>query len=74
MLSVRGGQVQIGVEAPAPGMGEAPTLVPTALPLGTHFLWHLLTALVLYLATQALLLNWPDGPDGTGTSPGRRWP
>jgi hypothetical protein len=29
------------------------------LPIGTHFLWHLLTALVCYVATRALLLNWP---------------
>ena len=29
------------------------------IPLGTHFLWHLSTALVLYLASRALLLNWP---------------
>ena len=32
------------------------------LPIGTHFLWHLLTALVCYVATRALLLNW----SGTG--------
>jgi hypothetical protein len=31
--------------------------VCAALPLGTHFLWHLLTALVLYVAARALLLN-----------------
>jgi hypothetical protein len=34
--------------------------VCTAFPIGTHFLWHLLTALVCYVATRALLLNWPQ--------------
>lgn len=28
-------------------------------PLGTHFLWHLLNGLVLYLTTRAYLLNQP---------------
>lgn len=28
-----------------------------ALPLGTHFLWHCLNGLVLYLATRAYILN-----------------
>ncbi len=27
-------------------------------PLGTHFLWHVLDAAVLYLASRALILNW----------------
>ena len=31
-----------------------------AWPFGTHFLWHLLTALVCYVAARALLLNWPE--------------
>ena len=30
-------------------------------PSGTHFLWHLLTALVLYLGFRSLALNWPEG-------------
>ncbi|WP_234996023.1 ceramidase domain-containing protein [Streptoalloteichus hindustanus] len=29
-----------------------------ALPLGTHFLWHVLNAMVLYLVCQALVLRW----------------
>lgn len=29
------------------------------LPLGTHFLWHLLNGVVLYLTTRAFLLNQP---------------
>jgi hypothetical protein len=29
------------------------------LPIGTHFLWHVLTGVVLYLTSRALLLNWP---------------
>jgi hypothetical protein len=28
-------------------------------PLGTHFLWHLLAALAMYLASRAMVLNWP---------------
>jgi hypothetical protein len=31
-----------------------------AIPIGTHFLWHLLSALVLYLAMRGLVLNWPQ--------------
>ncbi|WP_254175242.1 ceramidase domain-containing protein [Planktothrix pseudagardhii] len=27
-------------------------------PLGTHFLWHLLNGVVLYLSTRGLILNW----------------
>jgi hypothetical protein len=34
--------------------------VCAALPIGTHFLWHLLAALVCYVATRGLLLNWPE--------------
>jgi hypothetical protein len=30
-----------------------------AWPLGTHFLWHLLAALAMYLASRAVVLNWP---------------
>jgi hypothetical protein len=33
------------------------------LAIGTHFLWHLLDAAVLYLATRAFVLN-QDGPGG----------
>lgn len=29
------------------------------LPLGTHYLWHLLNGIVLYLTTRAFLLNQP---------------
>jgi len=29
-------------------------------PVGTHFLWHLLNAVVLYLSARALLLNLPN--------------
>ena len=28
-------------------------------PFGTHFLWHLLNAVVLYLALRVLAVNWP---------------
>ena len=28
-------------------------------PIGTHFLWHVLIAVVLYLSLRALILNWP---------------
>lgn len=28
-------------------------------PIGTHFLWHVLIAVVLYLSMRALILNWP---------------
>ena len=28
-------------------------------PIGTHFLWHVLIAGVLYLSMRALILNWP---------------
>ncbi len=31
-----------------------------AIPLGSHFLWHVLSAVVLYLASRGLILNWPD--------------
>ena len=31
--------------------------------VGTHFLWHILNGLVLYLAMRALVFNWPNtGP------------
>jgi hypothetical protein len=36
-------------------------MVCAALPTGTHFLWHLLVALVIYLSIRALLLNLPRG-------------
>ncbi len=29
------------------------------IPTGTHFLWHVLIAVVLYLSMRALILNWP---------------
>lgn len=32
-------------------------LLCALVPLGTHFLWHLLNGLVLYLTTRAFLLN-----------------
>lgn len=31
-----------------------------SLPLGTHFVWHLLAGVVLYLSMRALLLNLPN--------------
>jgi len=34
--------------------------VCASFPLGTHFLWHLLIPLVLYLAVRALLPNMPE--------------
>jgi hypothetical protein len=41
------------------------------LPLGTHFLWHLGAALVLYQLSRALVLNWPasHGPTGSRMIP-----
>jgi hypothetical protein len=30
-------------------------------PSGTHFLWHLLNAAVLYCGMRALIANWPGG-------------
>jgi hypothetical protein len=44
----------------AVGFRSIDQTVCAALPIGTHFLWHLLTALVCYVATRALLLNWPE--------------
>lgn len=35
--------------------------VCAAFPTGTHFLWHLLNGLVLYLTTR-FLMTWPPGP------------
>jgi hypothetical protein len=32
-------------------------------PLGTHFLWHLLNGVVLYLSTRGLILNWVKTED-----------
>jgi disulfide bond formation protein DsbB len=32
------------------------------IPLGTHFLWHLLTAVALYLFARGLLVNMPSRP------------
>jgi len=29
------------------------------IPIGTHFLWHALIAVVLYLSMRALILNLP---------------
>lgn len=29
------------------------------IPIGTHFLWHVLIAVALYLSMRALILNWP---------------
>ena len=29
------------------------------MPIGTHFLWHILDATVIYLATRGLVFNWP---------------
>ena len=31
-------------------------------PIGTHFLWHILNGVVLYLSMRALILNWPRQP------------
>jgi hypothetical protein len=40
-----------------------PVLCP-AWPLGTHFLWHLANAVVLYLALRAVLTHSPRHPGG----------
>ncbi len=44
------------------------------LPVGTHFLWHLLNAAVLYLAMRAAIANSlaPAGSSGIRVSPRRR--
>lgn len=34
------------------------------LPIGTHFIWHILNAAVIYLATRALVLNQEGHHDG----------
>lgn len=39
------------------------------IPLGTHWLWHLLNAIVLYLLLRAAILLGPGSPDG-GSGPG----
>ena len=38
--------------------------VCVVLPLGTHFLWHLLNGLVVYLAVYSLLMNLPPSQRG----------
>ena len=42
--------------------------VCTAFPIGTHFLWHLLAALTVYLAMRALIANWPTAKPVDGDS------
>jgi hypothetical protein len=37
-----------------------------ALPIGTHFLWHVLTAAALYLFVRGLLANVSPGPSPAG--------
>ena len=37
-----------------------------AFPLGTHFVWHLLNGLVLYLAARPLVLRRVSGPEAVG--------
>jgi hypothetical protein len=36
------------------------------IPIGTHFLWHVLDAAVLYLAMRGLILNWPSSGASRG--------
>lgn len=38
-------------------------------PYGTHFLWHVLNALVLYLGMWALAPNWPPGTEASVGNP-----
>jgi hypothetical protein len=40
-----------------------------SLPVGTHFVWHLLTGVVLYLSMRALLLNSAHSPYSFLTDP-----
>jgi hypothetical protein len=42
--------------------------VCAAFPVGTHFLWHLLTALSLYLAMRALVAGWSFHEDQPGSA------
>lgn len=37
-------------------------MICTQFVLGTHFLWHILNALVIYLAMRALIVNLSSGP------------
>lgn len=41
-----------------------------AVPIGTHFLWHLLNACVLFLVLRALILRWRE-VSATSQSPSR---
>lgn len=41
-----------------------------SIPLGTHFLWHVLNPVVMYLAFSSLLTNWPRPSAGIASS---RW-
>lgn len=43
--------------------------VCSSLPVGTHFVWHLLTGVVLYLSMRALLLNGANFPGASGLPP-----
>jgi len=38
-------------------------------PFGTHFLWHLLDAVALYLLFQVLVANWRSRPPKSGPAP-----
>jgi hypothetical protein len=40
------------------------TAVCPGFPIGTHFLWHILVAVVLYLSTRALILNQVSSKQG----------
>jgi hypothetical protein len=40
-----------------------------SLPVGTHFVWHLLTGGVLYLSMRALLLGSANSPGASGLTP-----
>jgi hypothetical protein len=44
------------------------TVVCSVVPIGTHFLWHLLNALVLYLAMKGLCAGLAAGPARTARS------
>ena len=39
----------------------------TALPFGTHFMWHVLNALLLYLLVRAAILHTPNARPGTAS-------
>lgn len=44
------------------------------LPIGTHFLWHVLNGLVMYLAMRAIVVARADHPATVLHSPVQQWP